>query len=54
MVYGGWDIEYRIEKGRDALYRDFVTVLRGASMQYITKLVTKSRNPGPPSPNFII
>ncbi len=31
-------IEY--EKGRAVLYRDFVTIPRGAYMQYITKLAT--------------
>jgi hypothetical protein len=39
-----------IEKERSVLYSDFVTILWGASMQYITKLtmVTKSETPVPP------
>ncbi len=42
-------IEYGIEKSRAVLFSDFVTVLGGAPMQYITKLATsqsqKSRSP---------
>jgi hypothetical protein len=46
--YFGQPIEY-IEKGRAVLYRDFVTILRGALMQY----VTKSETPAPtPPPNY--
>ncbi len=43
-----------IEKGRAVLYSDFVTILRDASMQYITKLSIstsqsqKHRSPLPP------
>jgi hypothetical protein len=37
-----------IEKGRAVLYGDFVTILRDASIQYITKLATsKSQKPAP-------
>ena len=42
-----------IEKGREVLYRDFVTILRDASMQYITKLVTSQRQkPRSPTPKL--
>jgi hypothetical protein len=39
------------EKSRAVLYRDFVTILVGASIHYITKLATsQSQKPGPSSP----
>jgi hypothetical protein len=46
-------IEHR-KGGRAVLYRDFVTILWGASMQYITKLATSpSQKPQSPSiPNY--
>ncbi len=44
---GGGDFTLSTEKG---MYMDFVTILRGASMQYITKLTTsQSQKPGPHS-----
>ncbi len=45
-----------IKKGRAVLYRDFVTILWCASMQYITKLATsQSQKPWAPShPNYYI
>jgi hypothetical protein len=43
-----------IEKGEAVLYRDFVTILRGESLEYITKLATpQSQKPSvPPPPNY--
>ena len=45
-----------IEQGRAVLYRDFVTILWGASMEYITKLVTlqSQEHRFPPLPEFIM
>jgi hypothetical protein len=47
--YFGQPIDY-VEKCRAVLNRDFVTILRGALMQY----VTKSETPAPPPPNYNI
>jgi hypothetical protein len=44
-----------IEKGGAVPYRDIVTILRLASMQYITRQASdcyKARNPGPPPPKY--
>jgi hypothetical protein len=35
-----WLLTLSIEKDRAVLYRDFVTILCGASLEYITKLET--------------
>jgi hypothetical protein len=46
-----------IEKGGAVPYRDIVTILRLASMQYITRQASdcyKARNPGPPPPKQIV
>ncbi len=42
-----------IEKGRAVLYKDFVTILWGVLMQYITKLATL-QSQKPLSPLFPI
>jgi|688.fasta_scaffold1645015_1 hypothetical protein len=39
---------------RAVLYEDFVTIFRGASMQYITKLATKSETSVTPPLNYNI
>ncbi len=40
-------------KGRTVLYRDFVTILWGASMEYVTKLATQqSQKPQSLPPNY--
>jgi hypothetical protein len=44
-----------IEKGEAVLYRDFVTILRGESLEYITKLATpQSQKPRSPLPQIIM
>ncbi len=45
-----------LEKGRAVLYSDFVTILRGAPMQYINKLATSQKTESPvlPPPKYTV